>query len=56
MKKFLSIVASILLTAAFLDGLFYSGIGKPVHWVRDSVMAAVGVACYVLLIRSWRKP
>jgi hypothetical protein len=55
MKKFLSLAASTLITASFLDGLFYSGIGKPVHWARDTIIAVAGVACYFLLIRNWKK-
>ncbi len=55
MKKFLSFAASTLITASFLDGLYFSGIGRPVPWIRDTVMAAAGVACYIILIRSWKK-
>ncbi|HET6419852.1 MAG TPA: hypothetical protein VFG19_06840 [Geobacteraceae bacterium] len=56
MKKLFSFGASILVTASFLDALYFSEIGKPIHWTRDALLAATGVACYVLLIRSWRKP
>lgn len=52
MKKFLSFAASTLITASFLDGLYYSGIGKPVPWLRDTVMAVAGVTLYILLIIS----
>jgi hypothetical protein len=55
MKKFLSLAASTLITASFLDALYFSGIGRPVHWARDTIMAVAGVACYFLLIRSWTK-
>jgi hypothetical protein len=54
MKKFLSFAASALITASFLDALYFSGIGRPVPWVRDTVMAVAGVAFYILLIRSWK--
>jgi hypothetical protein len=52
MKKLLSFGAATLLTAAFLDFLFFWGIGGPVHWVRDLSMAGGGVVCYYLLLRK----
>ncbi len=55
MKKFLSLASSILVTTSFLDALYFTEIGRPVHWVRDAILAAAGVTCYALLVRSWKK-
>jgi hypothetical protein len=52
MKKLLSFGASLLLTAPFLDALYNSGMGRPVPWVRDVIMAVSGVACYYFLFRN----
>ncbi len=54
MKKLLSFGASLLPTASFLDAVFTSGMGRPIPWVRDTIMAASGVVCYYLLIMERR--
>jgi hypothetical protein len=51
MKSLLYGGAVCFLCAAFLDPLYASGMGRPIPWLRDLVMAVLGVACYYLLIR-----
>jgi hypothetical protein len=50
-KKLLSFLGVSLLTSAFLEPLFYSGLDRPIPWVRDMLMAVAGVACFYLLIK-----
>lgn len=54
MKKLLFLGASLLPIASFLDALFTSGTGRPVHWGRDAIMAVSGLVCYILIIRGVR--
>ena len=51
MKKLLTYGGATLLTAALLDPLFYSGLGKPVPWLRDLLLAAGGVSCLYMVFR-----
>lgn len=51
MKQLLSWGGSGLLIAALLDPLVYWGLDKPVPWLRDLAMAAVGILCIYLLIK-----
>ena len=55
MKKLLSYGGAALITAALLDPVFYSGLGKPIPWLRDIVMGAGGVACLYLLVKYRRQ-
>jgi len=50
-RRLLSFGAVTLLTTAFLDPLYASGIGRPVPWPRDLLMAAAGAACFVILVK-----
>jgi hypothetical protein len=50
-RKLLSFGGVTLLTTAFLEPLFFSGIGKPVPWLRDLLMAVGGVACLFVLVK-----
>lgn len=50
-KKLLTFGAVVLLCTAILDPLWASGLGRPIPWFRDIVMAVVGVACFYLLVR-----
>jgi hypothetical protein len=50
-KSLLSFGGAALITAALLDLIFCSGIGRPLPWFRAAVMAAGGVVCLYLLIR-----
>ncbi len=52
MKRLVSSGASLLLTASFLDALYNSGMGRPIPWTRDAVMAFSGVVCYYILFRN----
>jgi hypothetical protein len=51
MKKLLSFLGVSLLTSAFLEPLFFSGLDRPIPWGRDIFMAVAGVACFYLLIK-----
>jgi len=51
MKMLLNLGAVSFLCTAFLDPLWTAGIGLPIHWFRDTAMAAAGVACLYLLVR-----
>jgi hypothetical protein len=51
MKMLLNLGTVSFLCAAFLDPLWTAGLGQPIHWVRDTAMAAAGVACLYLLVR-----
>jgi hypothetical protein len=51
MKKLLTFVAISLLTTAFLEPLFYSGLDQPIPWGRDVIMAVAGIACFYFLIK-----
>jgi hypothetical protein len=51
MKKLLSWGAVGLLTSAFFDPMIYSGLGKPIPWIRDLLMAAGGIFCFYLLVK-----
>lgn len=51
MKKLLTWGGTSLLISAFLDPLIYSGMDKPVPWLRDLAMAAGGVLCLYLLVK-----
>ncbi len=51
MKKLLSWGGACLITAAFLDPLFTSGLGKTIPWLRVLLMGGGGVACLYLLVK-----
>jgi hypothetical protein len=51
MKKLLSFAGISLLTTAFLEPLFYSGIDRPIPWGRDIIMTVAGIACFYVLIK-----
>ena len=51
MKKLLSYVGAALITAAFLDPILSSGLGRPLPWLRDLVMATGGVACLYVMFK-----
>ena len=51
MKTLLNLGAVGLLTAALLDPLVCSMLGKPVPWWRDILMALGGTACIYLLVK-----
>lgn len=51
LKKLLTFGAVTFICTALLDPLWASGLDKPISWLRDGVMATVGVACFYLLVR-----
>lgn len=51
LKKLLTFGAVTFICTALLDPLWASGLDKPIPWLRDGVMAIVGVACFYLLVR-----
>lgn len=51
MKKFLSWGGASLLTSAFLDLLWQSGLDQPISWGRDLLMAVAGAVCIYLLVK-----
>lgn len=51
MKKLLTWGGTGLIISALLDPLIYSGMGKPVPWLRDLFMASGGVLCLYLLVK-----
>jgi hypothetical protein len=51
MKKLLTWGGTSLLISAFLDPLIYSGMDKPIPWLRDLAMAAGGMLCLYLLVK-----
>ncbi|MHC1697009.1 MAG: hypothetical protein AB9919_02865 [Geobacteraceae bacterium] len=52
MMKFLLTTGAVgFLCAAFLDPLWASGLNRPIPWIRDGVMAFIGVACFYLLAK-----
>ena len=51
MKKLLTWGGTGLIISALLDPLIYSGMGKPVPWLRDLLMASGGVLCLYLLVK-----
>jgi hypothetical protein len=52
MLKFLLTTGTVgLLCAAFLDPLWAYGLGRPVPWIRDSIMALSGAGCFYLLVK-----
>ena len=51
MKNLLSYGGASLLITAFLDPVVCSGLGKPIPWIRDLLMAAAGIACIYILVR-----
>lgn len=54
MKKLLSFGGVSLITTALLDPMIQAGIGQPVPWGRDLLMAAGGALCVYLLVRFRR--
>jgi hypothetical protein len=52
MKKLISFTSAALLTASFLDAFYSWGVGRPVPWLRDTLMAAAGAVCYYLLVSN----
>ena len=55
MKKLLSYGGATLLTAAMLDPMICSGLGKPIPWLRDVLMAAGGIACLFVMVKFRKK-
>jgi hypothetical protein len=51
MKKLLSYGGAGLMTAAFLDPMIASGLGREIPWIRDVVMFGCGVGAIYLLVR-----
>lgn len=51
MKKLLSFGGVSLLTGALLDPVIYAGLGEPIPWGRDIVMAAAGAICIYLMVK-----
>jgi hypothetical protein len=51
MKSALTLLTVSLLTATFLYPLFLSGIGKPVSWPLEILLAVGGVLGFWLLIK-----
>jgi hypothetical protein len=51
MKKLLGWGGVTLLTTALLDPLIYGGLGNPIPWGRDALMAVGGSLCFWLMIR-----
>ena len=51
MKNLLNFLAVVLLNAAFLYPLFFSGIGRPVAWWLVAAMAAGGTGCIYLMVK-----
>jgi hypothetical protein len=51
MKRLLSWGAVMLLTTALLDPLVYSMLGKPIPWIRDTLLGLGGAACFYFLIK-----
>lgn len=51
MKKLLSFGGVSLLTGALLDPLIYSGLGSPIPWGRDFIMAGAGIVCLYLMVK-----
>lgn len=51
MKKLLNWGVVGLLSTALLDPVIYSMLELPIPWVRDLLMAAVGIGCWYLLVK-----
>ncbi len=51
MKMLLRTGVVFFFTTAFLDPLWSTGLGNPVHWLRDIAMAVAGAICLYLLVR-----
>ncbi len=51
MKKLLSYGGAALITAALLDPVICSGLGKPTPWLLDLGMGGAGVVCLYLLVK-----
>lgn len=51
MKGLLSYSGAALITAALLDPVLSSGLGKPIPWLRDLLMVAGGIACLYILVK-----
>ncbi len=51
MKKLLSWGGATLITAALLDPVIYSGLGRPIPWLRDLAMGGAGAVCLYLLVK-----
>lgn len=52
MIKFLLTTGAVgFLCAAFLDPLWASGLNRPIPWIRDCVMAILGITCFYLLVK-----
>jgi hypothetical protein len=50
-KKLLSWGGVSLLTGALLDPVIYAGLGSPVPWGREIIMAGAGILCLYLPIK-----
>ena len=51
MKKLLSWGGAALITAALLDPLICSGLGRLTPWLRDLAMGGAGAVCLYLLVK-----
>lgn len=51
MRTLLTIGAAGFLCAAFLDMLWTGGLGRPIAWQRDILLALGGVLCFYVLVR-----
>lgn len=55
MKRFLSMAGASLVTSAFLDLLWQTGMGNPAPWLRDGAMFVVGAACLYILFTQRKR-
>jgi len=51
MKQLLSYGGAALLIGAFLDCIWQTGLGKPAPWLRDGILAGVGIACWFVAVK-----
>jgi len=51
MKKLLSFGGTSLLISALLDPIIHSGLGTPIPWGMDALMAVGGIVCIYLLVK-----
>ena len=54
MKTLLTWSSASLITGALLDPMIQSGLGRPVPWGRDLLMAGAGLICIWLMIKYRR--
>ncbi len=51
MAKLLKVGAVGFLMAALLDPLWTGGLGRPIAWQRDLLLAIGGLLCYFALVK-----